>query len=104
MFNKFISIKNLYSFDEISWKDCLIYLYNERHERLVFKYEGDVEFFKDGNGVGESWDDFSHDITTWVVHELSDENITLLNFHEEYVVEWIAEQIYLDKEKGDERL
>ena len=73
---KFISNKNANEFDSIN--------------------------FKDGNGVGESWIDFSHDITTELVHELSDENITLLNFHEEYIVEWIAEQIYLDKEKGDE--
>jgi len=61
-----------------------------------------TEIFKDGNGAGESWIDFSHDIATELVRELSDENITLLNFHEEYVVEWIAEQIYLDKEKCDE--
>lgn len=99
MFNKFISIKNLYSFDEISWKDCLIYLYNERHERLVFKWDGDVEFFKDGDGV-QSWVDFSHDITVELVHELSDNNLVLLNFKEVYIIEWIAEQIY--KEKCDE--
>lgn len=100
MFNKFISIKNLYSFDEISWKDCLIYLYNERHERLVFKFDGDVEFFRDGDGTGAIWVDFSHDITVELVHELSDDNLVLLNFKEVYIIEWIAEQIY--KEKCDE--
>ena len=99
---KFISNKNAYEFDSISFEDCLIYLYNERHERLVFKYTGDVKFFKDGNGVGESWIDFSHDITTELVHELSDENITLLDINEDYVVEWIAEQIYLAMEKDCE--
>ena len=98
---KFISNKNTYEFDSINFKDNLIALYIE-DQCVVLEWQSNVEFFKDGNGVGESWDDFSHDITTWVVHELSDENITLLNFHEEYVVEWIAEQIYLDKEKGDE--
>ena len=98
---KFISNKNTYEFDSISFEDHLIALYIES-QYCVFRYTGNVEFFKDGNGAGESWDDFSHDITTWLVHELSDENITLLNFNEEYVVEWIAEQIYLDKEKGDE--
>lgn len=100
MFNKFISIKNLYSFDEISWKDCLIYLYNERHERLVFKFDGGVDFFRDGDGTGAIWDDFSHDITVELVHELSDDNLVLLNFKEVYIIEWIAEQIY--KEKCDE--
>ena len=98
---KFISSKNAYEFDSISFEDNLIALYIE-DQYIVFEWQGNVDFFKDGNGAGESWIDFSHDITTELVHELSDENITLLNFHEEYAVEWIAEQIYLDKEKGDE--
>ena len=96
----FISNSNICEFDSISFKDNLIALYIE-DQYCVFEYAGDVEFFKDGNGVGDTWIDFSHDITTELVHQLSDENITLLNFHEEYAVEWIAEQIYLDKEKGD---
>lgn len=95
---KFISSKNTYEFDSINFKDDLIALYIDG-QYCVFRYYGDVEFFRDGNGVGDSWTDFSHDITTEIVHELSDENLVLLNFHEEYVVEWIAEQIYLDKEK-----
>ena len=97
----FISSKNTYEFDSINFKDNLIALYIE-DQYVVLEWQGNVEFFKDGNGAGDSWVDFSHDITTELVHELSDENITLLNFHEEYAVEWIAEQIYLDKEKGDE--
>ena len=98
---KFISNKNTYEFDAISFKDNLIALYIE-DQYCVFEYAGDVEFFKDGNGVGESWIDFSHDITTELVHELSDENITLLDINEDYVVEWIAEQIYLAMEKDCE--
>ena len=98
---KFISNKNTYEFDSISFEDHLIALYIQ-DQYCVFRYKGSVGFFKDGNGAGESWDDFSHDTTTELVHELSDDNIILLNFHEDYVVEWIAEQIYLDKEKGDE--
>ena len=95
---KFISSKNAYEFDSIDFKNDLIALYIQ-DQYCVFRYTGNVELFKDGNGVGESWDDFSHDITTELVHELSDDNLVLLNFNEEYVVEWIAEQIYLDKEK-----
>ena len=98
---KFISNKNAYEFDSISFKDNLIALYIE-DQYCVFEYTGDVEFFKDGNGVGESWIDFSHDITTELVHELSDENIALLNFNEEYLVEWIAERTYLAMEKDCE--
>ena len=98
---KFISNKNTYEFDAINFEDNLIALYIQ-DQYVVLEWQGNVDFFKDGNGAGESWIDFSHDITTELVHELSDENIILLNFHEEYVVEWIAEQIYLDKEKGDE--
>ena len=86
---KFISNKNTYEFDSINFEDNLIALYIQ-DQYCVFEWQGNVEFFKDGNGVGESWDDFSHDIATWVVHELSDENITLLNFYKENVVEWIA--------------
>lgn len=93
---KFISSKNAYEFDSINFKDNLIALYIQ-DQYVVLEWQGNVELFKDGNGVGESWDDFSHDITTWVVHELSDENITLLNFHEEYAIEWIAEQFYKEK-------
>ena len=95
---KFISNKNTYEFDSISFEDHLIALYIQ-DQYCVFEYEGDVEFFKDGNGAGESWDDFSHDITTELVHELSDENITLLDINEDYVVEWIAERTYLAMEK-----
>ena len=98
---KFISNKNTYEFDAINFKDNLIALYIES-QYVVLEWQGNVGLFQDGNGAGESWDDFSHDITTELVHELSDEDITLLNFNEEYAVEWIAEQIYLDKEKGDE--
>lgn len=96
---KFISSKNTYEFDSISFEDHLIALYIQ-DQYCVFEYEGDVEFFKDGNGVGESWIDFSHDITTELVHELSEDNLVLLNFKEVYIIEWIAEQIY--KEKCDE--
>ena len=98
---KFISNKNTYEFDSISFKDNLIALYIE-DQYCVFEYAGDVDFFKDGNGVGESWIDFSHDITLELVHEWSDENITLLDINEDYVVEWIAEQIYLAMEKDCE--
>jgi hypothetical protein len=98
---KFISQNNTYEFDSIDWKNDLIALYID-NQYCVLRFDGDVEFFRDGDGVGLIWDDFSHDITVQVVHELSDENLVLLNFHEEYVVEWIAEQIYLDKEKDCE--
>ena len=96
---KFISSKNTYEFDSINFKDNLIALYIES-QYCVFRYTGNVELFKDGNGAGESWDDFSHDITTELVHELSDDNLVLLNFKEVYIIEWIAEQTY--KEKCDE--
>ena len=97
----FISIENTYEFDSIDFKDNLISLYIES-EICVFHYTGDVVFFKDGNGVGETWIDFSHDITLDLVHEWSDENITLLDINEDYVVEWIAERNYLAMEEDCE--
>ena len=96
---KFISNKNTYEFDSINFKDDLIALYIES-QYCVFRYTGNVEFFKDGNGAGESWIDFSHNITVELVHELSDDNLVLLNLKEVYIIEWIAEQVY--KEKCDE--
>ena len=97
----FISNNNTYEFVSINFKDNLIALYIQ-DQYIVFEWQGDVEFFKDGNGVGESWIDFSHDITTELVYELSDENITLLDINEDYVVEWIAERTYLAMEKDCE--
>ena len=93
---KFISSKNAYEFDSINFKDNLIALYIES-QYVVLEWQGNVGFFKDGNGAGESWIDFSHDITTELVHELSDDNLVLLNFKEVYIIEWIAEQFYKEK-------
>ena len=96
---KFISQNNTYEFDSIDWKNDLIALYID-NQYTVFKFDGDVDFFRDGDGVGNIWVDFSHDITVELMHELSDDNLVLLNFKEVYIIEWIAEQIY--KEKCDE--
>lgn len=96
---KFISQNNTYEFDSIDWKNDLIALYID-NQYTVFKFDGDVEFFRDGDGTGVIWVDFSHDITVELVHELSDDNLVLLNFKEVYIIEWITEQIY--KEKCDE--
>ena len=97
----FISNSNTYEFDSIDFKDNLIAL-NIDSQPCVFHYTGDVVFFKDGNGVGDSWIDFSHDITMELVHEWSDENITLLDINEDYAIEWIAERTYLAMEKDCE--
>ena len=93
---KFISNKNTYEFDSINFKDNLIALYIE-DQYVVLEWQGDVEFFRDGDGTGAIWVDFSHDITVELVHELSDDNLALLNFKEVYIIEWIAEQIYKEK-------
>ena len=58
---KFISNKNTYEFDSISFEDHLIALYIES-QYVVFEYEGDVDFFKDGNGAGERVGTISHTI------------------------------------------
>lgn len=96
---KFISQNNTYEFDSIDWKNDLIALYIDC-QYCVFKFDGDIEFFRDGDGAGNTWVDYSHDITVELVHELSDDNLVLLNFKEVYIIEWIAEQVY--KEKCDE--
>ena len=93
---KFISQNNTYEFDSIDWKNDLIALYID-NQYCVFKFDGNVDFFRDGDGTGAIWVDFSHNITVELVHELSDDNLVLLNFKEVYIIEWIAEQIYKEK-------
>lgn len=100
---KFISNKNTYEFDSFDYQQSLIALYIH-DQYVVFSFEGDVKFFCDANGVGDFWDDYelTNDFKIEIVHELSDVDLVLSNYVEDYVIEWIAEQIYLDKEKGDE--
>lgn len=93
---KFISQNNTYEFDSIDWKNDLIAVYID-NQYCVLRFDGDVEFFRDGDGAGNTWVDFSHDITVELVHELSDDNLVLLNFKEVYIIEWIAEQMYKEK-------
>lgn len=96
---KFISNNNLYELEGIDWKNNLISLYIFNHikddaQYVTFEWEGDIKFFRDSNGVGESWIDYETDITLSIVPELSDTNLVLLNLNNEYIIEHIAEELY----------
>ena len=97
----FISYNNPIEFDCIDFKSNLIGInYNDYF--IAYSWDGGATYRMDYDDLVGAYVDSNHNIKLVFNPEHSDDNITLLNFHEEYVVEWIAEQIYLDKEKGDE--
>jgi hypothetical protein len=89
---KFISNKNTYEFDSFDYQQSLIALYIH-DQYVVFSFVGDVKFFRDANGVGDFWDDYdlTNDFKIEIVHELSDVDLVLSNYVEDYVIEWVVE-------------
>ena len=53
-----------------------------------FSWEGSADFFTDGNGVGESWVDFNHDIEVTCINEED------TKYDEDFVIEHIAQELY----------
>lgn len=100
---KFTSHNNTLELDSIDWSKDLIAFYTNDISRdsqyVVMKWKGDLYFINDSNGVGESWIDYQHDIKLEFVPELSDDNLMLLNFNEEHVVELLANELWKLKEK-----
>ena len=100
---KFTSHNNTLELDSIDWSKDLIAVYTNdisgESQYIVFKFKGDVWFVNDGNSVGESWIDYHHDVELTPVLELSDDNLILLNFNEEHVVELLANELWKLKEK-----
>ena len=92
---KFISSKNTYEFDSFDYRQSLIALYIH-DQYVVFSFVGDVKFFCDANGVGDFWDDYDliNDFKIEIVHELSDVGLVLSNYVEDYVIEWVVEELY----------
>lgn len=92
---KFISNKNMYEFESFHLQDSLIALYID-NQYCVFEYTGDVKFLQDSNGVGDFWDDYdlTNNFKIEIVHELSDVDLVLSNYVEDYVIEWVVEELY----------
>lgn len=100
---KFTSHNNTLELDSIDWSKDLIAFYTEPYfgeaQYVVMKWKGDLYFINDSNGVGESWIAYEHDIKLEFVPELSDDNLMLLNFNEDHVVELLANELWKLKEK-----
>lgn len=100
---KFTSHNNTLELDSIDWSKDLIAVYTNdisgESQYIVFKFKGDVWFIDCSNGVGEKSVGYEHDIVLEAMLELSDDNVCLSNFKEEYVVELLAEELWKLKEK-----
>ena len=64
-----------------------------------FSWNGNADFFKDSNGVGDCWVDFNHNIEVVCVNRYPTE------YDEQHVIEHIAQELYnaeyKDAMKGD---
>ena len=100
---KFTSHNNILELDSIDWSKDLIAVYTNDisgdSQYVVMKWDGDLWFLNDSNGVGDKWVSYEHDIKPTPVLELSDDNLMLLNFKEEHVVELLAEELWKRKER-----
>lgn len=94
----FISNKNLYEFDSIDWKNNIIALYIQ-NQFVCIKWEGSIQIFTDYDDLIGKYCTYKHNLTLTFVYELCDNNLTLLGYDEEYVIEHIAGQMYLFEER-----
>ena len=100
---KFTSHNNTLELDSIDWSKDLIAFYTNDISRDsqygVMKWKGDLYFINDSNGAGDKWVSYEHDIKLTPILGLSDDNLMLLNFNEEHVVELLANELWKLKEK-----
>lgn len=82
----FISPDNRYTLDFVDYKNDLLAVWNELGQHLTFKFKGWFRFFKDGNGVGETWTDYDHCVSLEHVPVLSDSSI----FNHNFIIELLA--------------
>lgn len=85
----FVQHNNPYKLDTASVMDNLITLQLNPEKRATWQYNGFMRFFNDGNGVGETWVDYEHNLNLVPVPVLSD-NIDDLQVNEDAIVEFIA--------------
>lgn len=70
--------------------DNLITLQLTPEKRATWQYNGFMRFFNDGNGVGETWVDYEHDLQLVLVPVLSDK-VDLVTLDNDAVIEHIAQ-------------
>lgn len=81
-----VSNDNQYQLDYLDAQNDMLAVWVAKDAYMVFKYKGTQRFFKDGNGVGEVWDDYEHSIMVEPVPILSD----LAVYNEQHVIELIV--------------
>lgn len=98
----FISEDNSLTLGYVDLKNDMVAVYiNEDY--CIFKFKGDVRFFKDGIGCEFSWVDYEHNIELELVPVLSEiADLNNLVYNEESIIEFIADKMFKEKEKGNE--
>ncbi len=97
----FISNNNTYEFDSIDWKNDIIALYIQE-QYVCIRWEGSIFFFIDHDDLFGKYTTYNHRLTFTIIHELCDDNLVLLGYDEDYVVEHIARQMYLFEERKND--
>ena len=91
--NKWVSYDNPVKVIEINLRDKTIEV-EYGSEYLHLKWEGSIKFFKDGNGVGHIWEDYSHDLEFKNVDENCENFLDICDDLVDWITEHIAECKY----------
>ena len=95
----FIDYRNKYILDDVDTEDNLISVYIDE-QFVVYKYDGDIRFYTDGNGVGDWWEDYDDsEVAYSIFPELCDPSILLHNVNYDWISELLATELYKLKEK-----
>lgn len=97
----FISNNNTYEFDSVDWKNDIIALYIQG-QYVCIKWEGSIFFFIDHDDLFGTYKTYNHRLKLTIVYELCDDNLVLLEYNEDHVIEHIADQLYLFEVKMNE--
>lgn len=94
----FLSLNNNLKVYEVDFQHKYI-SFEDEDSMNCFIWKGGVSFFTDGNGAGETWVGFNHNIEVVCV------NLESLDYDEEQVIEHILQELYNaeyeDAMKGD---
>ena len=95
----FIDYRNKYILDGVDTEDNIISFYIDE-QFIVYKYDGDIRFINDGNGVGDNYISYDDsDVTYSIVPELCDPSLLLHNVNYDWISELLATELYELKEK-----
>ena len=95
----FIDYTNKYILDDVDTEDNLISVYIDE-QFVVYKYDGDIGFINDGNGVGDNYISYDDsELTYSIVTELCDPSALLHNVNYDWISELLATELYKLKEK-----